>query len=107
MIATNFQSAYQVAERHLAGIGFQAEHALTKECPRNGNAVEPADELVIAPTLYRMRVADSVQSGVGDQDVIINPSFFATSFFTCAKSHHVGEGRVDPDVEPFLPHDFS
>ena len=48
-------------ERDLAGVGLPREHALAEEGAAERDAVEPADQLAVAPGLDAVGVAADVQ----------------------------------------------
>jgi hypothetical protein len=54
-IAANLEPRNQVDERHFAGVALARKHALAKKRPAQTDAVETANESLVAPALDRMR----------------------------------------------------
>ena len=55
--AAQHQAQHEMDQRHLAGVALAAEHALAEEGAAERDAVEPADQLAVAPALDAVGMA--------------------------------------------------
>ncbi len=72
--APHLQPRDEMRQRDLRGIAHPAEHALAEEGRPQPHAIEPADEPIALPRLDRVRIAASVELGIGALDIGIDPS---------------------------------
>src|SRR5690606_12305360 len=68
-----------------------------------GDAVESADQLAVAPALDAVGDAGFVQGQVGIQDGLVNPGFPPPGPGFGAAFHDRMKGRVHADLEAALP----
>ena len=99
------QPRHEMDERHLAGVGDPAEHALAKEGGAERDAVEAADQLALVPAFDAMRRAALEQPGIELQNLVVDPGIgpLIAGFGTAA--HDRLESGVAADRERVLPHD--
>ena len=83
--------------RDLRRVGHAVEHRLAREEPADAHAVEPADELAVAPRLDAVRPAQLVQARVRVDERLVDPAVRAARIGAAA--HHRVERGVDPDLE--------
>src|SRR2546429_7863547 len=72
-ITAESKPRHEMDERHLAGIGDPAEHALAKERRAERDAIEAADQLALVPAFDAVRRAALEQPGIELQDLVIDP----------------------------------
>src|SRR5438552_7192992 len=72
-VTAKAQPRHEMDERHLAGVGDPAEHALAKERRAERNAVKAADQLALMPAFDAVRRAALEQPGIELQDLVVDP----------------------------------
>ena len=93
----------QPHERDFRRVGRAREHRLAKEYAADRDAVEPADELAVAPTLERMRPAEPVQSRIGRGHLVRDPGCVRVAARLRARRDDCPERVVDLELEaPFI-----
>ena len=89
----------QVHECHLRGVGEAREHRLAIKHSTDGDAIQSARQLAIEPRFNRMRIAVSMQPGVGVDHRGGDPGTEPAIARRRASFDHVAEGAVDGDIE--------
>ena len=85
-------------QRDFRGVADVVKHRFAKERAANGDAVKAAREFPILPGLYRVGVADLVETRVAFDDLVVDPGLGTLG----ALPHDFDEGNVDADFEGFL-----
>jgi hypothetical protein len=103
-VAARFEPRREMDECDLACIRHARKLAFGEECAPQRKAVEPADELALAPALHAMRLAAS-RKGIEDiDDRTVDPGLAAALTRFRAAADDVGECRVDADLEAVAFH---
>ena len=86
-------------QRHLAGIGLDAEHALTEKYGAQGDPVQPAHEIAVAPAFYAVGAPHLMQFDIEIDDFVVDPGFAAARTRRGAVADHRFESAVAAHFE--------
>src|SRR5262245_33395515 len=86
---------HQVHEGNLRGVGFAAEHRFTKEHAPKRHAVEPADQLAVAPGFDTLCVPQGVQLLIGTDHLVRQPRSCIDRAGRGALTNHRIEARIE------------
>jgi hypothetical protein len=94
----------QPGQRDFGRVRLPAEHALAAEHPVKPHAIEPTDQLAVAPAFDRVRLPQPVQRHVTCFDPVADPAL-AAAVFTRGRAglHHLAEGSVAGDGKRAAP----
>src|SRR5690349_7487042 len=91
-------------ERHFRRVARGVKHAFTEECPRQGDAVKPADERIAVIDFDAMAVAALMQLAVEVPDARVDPGAAAAGVRRRTAGDHRIEVAVDGYRETVRPH---
>lgn len=97
-------TCHQPRKRDFRRIGGAREHALAKEGPAHGEAVQTADQFVLQPAFDAVRFSCGVQRQKRFFDIGVDPGFAAVGGRLGAVPDDGGEGVVAGNAKPILPY---
>jgi len=96
--------SHQPGQGDFRCVPFPAEHAFAAEHPVKAHAIEPADQLTLAPALDRMGLAQIVEAAIACRDSAADPAFaIAVVPGGGAGIHHFVKSGVAGDGESSAP----
>jgi len=96
----------QICQRDFRRVGSTRKHALAKKSATHGEAVESADQFIVKPALYAMRMAHGVQQTKRPLDFGVDPCLTTVVAFGGAGGDDAGEGGVGGNAKALLPDCF-
>ena len=91
-------------EADFGRVALAVEHALAEERALEPNAIQPAHEPAVAPSLDRVAMAPAKQFAIEPPDAAVDPGIAAAGRRRGAGVDHRLEIVVDPDFEPVRAH---
>ena len=94
----------EMGQSDLGGVGLAVEHALAKERRAQGDAIEPAHELSLAPALHRVNGSELEQRAIEPPYFAIDPGVRASGRRRGAGVDHRVEIAIYPHLENIPAH---
>lgn len=97
---SNLETGHKPCQCHFGSVTSVRKHAFAAKCPTECQAIEAADQLVLAgcfidlPAFDAMRITELVELVERLFDLGIYPGFLAILRFGGANGDHVGKGAV-------------
>jgi hypothetical protein len=86
-------------ERDFARVALARKHALAEKGATQADAIEPADQRVLAPAFDRVCVAPFMEGLIEPDDLVVDPGIRSAIDRLGAGAHHLYEGGVGGDAE--------
>jgi hypothetical protein len=102
-VAAHPHSRDQPRHCNLRCIGDARKHAFAKICPAHCKAIEPADQLSVAPAFHAVRQTHAVQFDEGVFNIVVDPRFLPVLDAFGATADDSGKIAVGRNFKAVLP----
>src|SRR5205823_13993092 len=92
---TRNQPRHQMDQCHLRGVTGVVKHAFAEEGAAETDPIEPADEVVIAPDLDAVTMAELMQCAIEIANALVDPGVLAA----CLRRGATGDDRLERRID--------